>query len=604
MLLKILTRYEGETNVKRQNKNIPFFFDGAFGTYFSQTGNSEMPCELANLYEKDRVYDIHKEYIAVGVDAIKTNTFGANSLLTSDQYRIKEIIQNGYDLAQKAVQGTQVKVFADIGYIHTDEENVVEEYKWITQNFIDCGATYFIFETLAEYEVIIPSIRLIEESVKEPIVVVSFAVSQDGYTKRGHYYKELIAKARENKGIQVVGLNCICGPTHMLELTKNLKLKDEKPFLAMPNSGYPMSMHGRTIFQDNAQYFSGKLKGMAELGVLYLGGCCGTTPEHIGLMINEILNGIEVKKQEENSKSLPDKASIRPNIFKNKLQQGEKVIAVELDPPLDTDCTHIISAAQQLKEAGVDVITIADSPLARTRADSMMLAAKIKREVGVEVLPHLTCRDKNHIGMKGSLIAGNIENINNVLVITGDPIAQTDRGEYKGVFNFNSYHLISFIQSLNTEVFETSPYHIGAAININATNFSSELKRAEKKEEKGAQYFLTQPLFSGESVERLREAKSKLEGKILAGILPIVSYRNALFLNNEVAGIEVPVALMEKIKDKSPEEVREISVEFSKELIHQSLQVADGIYFMTPLKKVELICTLVKETRKIQEQLK
>lgn len=575
-----------------------FLFDGGFGTYYNQLISSTDYCERANLSHPNMVYRIHKDYLNAGANAIKTNTFGVNSLLF-DKEEVSQIIRNGYQIALSAIDGTDAKVFADIGYIHATDEKVCEEYTYLADLFITCGAEYFLFETLAEYEVILPAVEHIRKCVPDAYIIVSFAVSQDGYTKNGHYYKDLLDKASHHPSIDTVGLNCICGPSHILNLVKNLNLQTLS-FCAMPNAGYPSTINGRIIYRDNAEYFSQKLVDIAALGVTAIGGCCGTTPDHIRLTIKKLATPSLPIHPTLAEIEYPPTSSSPIGGFEKLLSLPKKTIAVELDPPLDTDCTHILSAAQALKTAGADIITVADSPLARTRADSILLAAKIKREIGIEVLPHLSCRDKNHIGIKGSLLGAHIEGVHNILAITGDPVAQTDRGHCKGVFNFNSFNLISFIKSLNGEVFSETPFYIGGALNVNTPQFEHELNRAVRKKENGANFFLTQPLFSEESVKNLHLAYTTLDCKILAGVLPFASYRNALFLNNEVSGITIPDEVLASIKDKTPEEVIPLSIAFSSQIIDQCFDSCDGFYLMTPLKKTHLICELIQQIRKIE----
>lgn len=574
---------------------IPFIFDGAFGTYYQKISAKNVFCECANLDEPDIVLKIHKQYIQAGAMAIKTNTFGANPALELPRETIKNIIKAGYEIAKQAVKNTSVLVFADIGYINSDVDDISEEYKEIAQVFIDLGAKYYLFETLAEYDILKPAISHIKKSIPDACITVSFAVTQDGYTKKGLYYKTLIAQASENQDIDAVGLNCISGPSHFYELIKELDIRNIK-FSAMPNSGYPSTLNGRMVYQDNAEYFSDKILDIYRLGVNIIGGCCGTTPEHIKAVVNKV-NDIQDdhKKIEKSNEKINKIEIIKANPFKEKLNAGNKVIAVELDPPNNVNCDYLINASEKVFLAGADIITLADSPLARARADSIMLAAKIKRETNIEVLPHLSCRDRNYIGIKATLLGANIEDICNVLVVTGDPVVQTDRGNNKGVYNFNSYNLISYIKTLNTEVFSTLPFFIGGALNINAYNFLDELKRAKQKIQNGAEYLLTQPIFSQTAIDNLKAANEILDCKILAGILPVSGYKNALFLNNEVPGITIPDEILNMLKGKSSEEVGEISLNYCVDIIEKIKDYCDGYYIMTPLKKIDIVCNIIKK---------
>ena len=586
---------------------------------------------MANIDDREAVCRIHKEYAEAGVDAIKTNTFGANRMNFPDESMRDTIIRSGFDIATAAVKDTSVRIFADIGYFDPDadqsrtdpavgekvqetgeevqetggrakEISVQAEYQSIAEQFARAGATNFLFETFAEYEPVLPALKWIKMNNPGAFVMVSFAVSQDGYTRKGLYYKTLLKQSMDNPDIDVCGLNCICGPSHLHQLLRGLD-HTKKPLCAMPNSGYPATINGRTVFQDNAGYFADKLCELYRMGIVYLGGCCGTTPEHMRQAVARIHASLEERSLQP---SLQDRASlehgghskekppVRINLFRDKLLCGRPVIAVELDPPMDTDIAFLMSAAKKAKDAGADIITIADSPLARTRADSILLAAKVKREVGIDTLPHLSCRDRNHISLKASVLGASIENINNILLVTGDPIAQTDRGVTKGVFSYNSFQLIAFVKSLNEEIMHDTPLTIAAALNVNSGRFGSELKRAQNKMEKGADLFLTQPLFSAESIQNALYAKDVLPAKILFGIMPLAGYKNAMFLNNEVAGVHIPEDFVKQLEGRTPEEIEALSLRFSMDIVTKTKHAADGFYLITPLKKIDLVCKLIR----------
>ena len=591
----------------------PFVFDGAFGTYYyqeksttSQPSAAQAICEFANVEDSEAVYRIHRAYIAVGVDAIKTNTYAVNANLGVSADQMKELITKGFELATLATKGTEVAVFADIGNIHTDGEEdaddaaVAQQYVDLVRIFIALGAKHFLFETLAAFAPLMPALQLIRAEVAGATVITTFAVSQDGYSNQGLFYKTLLAEAARSQLIDAVGLNCMCGPSHMVQLIQALDLSAFAPvkFCAMPNAGYPANVNGRTFYRDNITYFSNKLSNLVDLGVEVVGGCCGTTPEHIKAALQVIRGqklGAPIDAPEISTRKKTEK---RPNLFREKMFSERKVIAVELDPPTNTDVDYLISAAIQAHAAGADVITIADSPLARTRADSMMMAAKIKREVGIEVLPHLTCRDRNHIGIKSALMGARIEDVSNVLVVTGDPISSVDRGDYKGVFSMNAVNLIAYIEALNLDVFEDAPFFVGAALNVNANQMELEIERALKKVTRGAQYFLTQPVFSAQAIANFSAARTQIPAKLLAGILPIASHRNALFLNNEVSGINIPSEVIVELNGKSPEQSEAISFQFSTDIVNQLWGVCDGFYLITPLKKINLICKVIEYIRK------
>ncbi|MBQ2675943.1 MAG: bifunctional homocysteine S-methyltransferase/methylenetetrahydrofolate reductase [Clostridia bacterium] len=562
------------------NKTI--IFDGAFGTYISSMGlNLSFP-EEANILYPNKVTEIHKEYIAAGATAIKTNTFGANPNNIEQSDRLVQILKSGYRLAEKAA-GENVLVFADMGPI--SGENALSDYIFIADTFISCNAKNFLIETLTDMDTVSEVIAYIKGKVKDAFIITSFAVGQDGYSRSGNYYLSLFDEAIK-AGADYVGLNCVCGPAHILNL---LKQTDTHKYnlCAMPNSGYPGMQNQRTVYIDNPEYFSNKLSEIYSLGVKAVGGCCGTTPRHIEMFTRLIKGAVPTAKtvSEQKAKTQP--------VF-TACSFDKPFIAVELAAPVDTDCEYILSAAKEVKSAGADFVTIPDSPLGKTRANSFMISSLIRRTVQIEVIPHICCRDKNQIAIKGDLIGANIEGVKNILAITGDAIGEADRSTAKNVFGFNSLKLISFINQLNQTVFAHKPYGICAALNINAVNFDAELKRAHKKVENGAVCLFTQPIFTEQNVENYKKAKRELNCKIAVGIMPLAGYKNALFLNNEVAGIEIPQSIIDSLKDKDADEVKDICIDYAKTIIDKIKDGCDGYYIMTPLKKTQLSVELIK----------
>lgn len=570
-----------------------FFLDGAFGTYYRQVGGRCERCEEANLFDPETVLRIHREYLQAGADGIKTNTFAVRPSF-SENWR--QVLRAGYRLAEEAAGG-EAAVFADIGSIQS-EERAGEEYLEVAREFCACGAKNFLFETLAQLDDLLPAVALIRQEVPGARIFVSFAAFSDGYTQKGCDYKDLLRRAAQVEGIEAVGLNCVCGPSHVYRLLSQMDRTGLR-LLAMPNAGYPANVGGRTVYEDNPAYFAAKLCDIAGLDVPILGGCCGTTPAHIAMAVQ----AVEGKPSQEVAVPAPPLQRAQrqgQSPFLTEMQAGRKAVAVEIDPPEDLDIHRVLSFSKAAKEAGADVITVADSPLARTRADSFLVAARIKREVGIDVLPHLSCRDRNHIAVKGTLLGGAMEGIRNVLAITGDPIISLEHGVSKGVFAFNSYRLISYIKSLSADVLAASPYAVGGALNVNAERFDAELKRAVKKVECGAQFLLTQPIFTWQAEENLRKARNTLSCKLLAGIMPVAGYKNALFLNNEVSGISVPEDLLAALQGKSREEAADISVRFGMEVIRRVFDCCDGFYLMTPLKRIDLTTRLAQEIRNFE----
>lgn len=572
--------------------SLPFrCFDGAFGTYYFQLTGDAAPCESANLSHPDTVSSIHHAYLKAGADAIKTNTFALHAPTFPDAGEREALRAAGYRLACQAARPGSALVFCDIGPVLDDESiDPASAYLEAARSFLALGGTHFLFETQQEFTPLLPALEAVRRAVPDAFIAVTFAVSQDGYSKKGLSALSLLSAASGHPAVSLTGLNCVCGPVHMAELFRRLPPL-ETPLVAMPNAGYPSQVGGRTFFQDNAAYFAEKMADLYAARHVVVGGCCGTTPEHI----RRTLLALSGRSQDAMPFVSVDSAPT-PQRTRSPLSQPlpEKFVAVELDPPLDADFAPLVHGARLLQAAGVDMLTIADSPLARTRADSIMSAAILQRETGLPVLPHLSCRDKNHIAIKGSLLGACYEGIHQILAVTGDPIMQEVFSRRSAVFNFNSYELISFISELNRDVFVHAPFAVGGALNVNAPCFDAELQRALKKEACGASFFLTQPLYTPAAIENLALARRTLSGKLLAGFMPPASYKNALFLHNEVSGVDIPPAVLRALEGKDQPEAWDISVSYIADLMRQAAPHCDGYYLMTPLKKVELIVRLMQ----------
>lgn len=584
-------------DLRQYLKDTILLFDGAMGTYYADKLNSSFEaCEMANLNNPDIIYSIHREYIAAGAKAIKTNTFSANPYsLSKPMEVVKDIIAKGYEIALKAAENN-VFVFADIGPVPAPGGlDVSHIYFEIIDTFLESGAENFIFETFPSADHVTEAAKYIKNKNPHAFILAEFAVNPEGFTRKGISGKKMFYELSLDKNLDALGFNCVSGPKHLLEFSKELDFHD-KTISIMPNAGYPTVINSRTFFEGGAVYFSEQMASLAKLGVSILGGCCGTDPEFIKQTHNKLIN---IKKHIPSKPSEKNK-NIANTSFSHKLlekiEKGRKIIVVELDPPLDTNIEFFMESAKKLKSVEIDAITIADCPIARARVDSSLLACKIKRELKVEAIPHLTCRDRNINATKALLLGLSIERIENVLVVTGDPIPSAQRDEVKSMFSFNSSNLAAYISSLNETVFE-SPFLISAALNVNSKNFDSQLKHAQNKIKNGVSMFLTQPVFTKEAFENLKRAKNTLNAKILGGIMPIVSYRNACFMNNEISGIDIPENIVDLYEGISKDEALKLAVSLSLETAEKISSFVDGYYLMTPLNKIDIICAIASEIK-------
>ena len=565
--------------------------DGAFGTYYAKIYDAGSLPEMANVTAPDRVQAIHTAYIEAGAQIIRTNTFASNTVsLGQDTDDVRNNIRCAVKIAREAVKGTDVLVAADIGPIPGenmfDKEHIEKEYVDIVNTFKKLGVDIFVFETFPELGFIN---KAIEAAGDKCFVITQFAINQFGYSSSGYSARKLIDEAAKNPCIDACGFNCGVGPGHMKKLVQNLINRNDKYFAVLPNAGYPQVVSGRMVFADNnAGYFAQIMKDMAEEGTDIIGGCCGTTPEYIRQMTAvtaEVPHARVVKQDNEEQKK---SNSIDCAFYKGK--EGRKLIAVELAPPLGVDDEKIMDAAFLMKKSGVDVLTFPDSPSGRTRADSILMAEKVSRETGMCVMPHICCRDKNAIAMRSQLLGAHINNINNFLVITGDPIPSMVRSSVKSVFNFDSVGLMNIISDMNQDQFADKPVIYGGTINQGRVNFKVELARVKKKMEAGATFFMTQPVFSDEDIDRLRQIKEETGARILCGIMPFVSLRNATFMKNEMTGINVTDEILSRYSaDMTKEQGEETGIQIAKEIIANTSDFVDGYYFSFPFNRVHML---------------
>ena len=578
-------------------QGCPLLFDGAMGTYFaSLPDRAEERCERACLDHPEEVRAIHRAYLEAGCRAVKTNTFSVGAdLAQGDESLAEEIINAACRLAQEEASAFDAYVFADLGPAPEDStlspgDNYCRQADW----FLDRGIRHFLVETLPSDDGIPELARHLKARCPEAYLIISFAVGPGGTTRYGVSGAELYRRAAALPEVDAVGFNCVSGPHHLLEYIQTL-YPVEKPLSVMPNAGYPTVLGRRTVYHGAPEYFGQKLAQIAQAGAAIVGGCCGTTPAHIA-QAKRALESTPALSVPAVPAGAKERRAPDANTLAEKLNSGRRVIAVELDPPVDDNITPFLDGVRVLRDAGADAITIADCPIGRPRADSSLLACKIRRELGVEPLPHMTCRDRNLNATKALLLGLSIEGVHNVLLVTGDPIPTEDRAEVKTVFNFNSRKLARYVADLNEHTLST-PFRTYGALNLNAKNFAMQLKMAQEKEANGISGFLTQPVLSREALDNLKLAREILHSKILAGIYPVVSHRNACFLNNEIAGMRVCDEIIALYEGKEREEAEALAVTISAEIVKQIAPYSDGVYLMTPFKRVSLMARILKEIR-------
>ena len=593
--------YRDSARVRELLAQGVLLFDGATGTALcAQSGEGEAVERLC-LTQPQRVLALHRAYLAAGCKAIKTNTFAAHvSLACENKDDQKTLIRAAYDLARRAGDAYDAAVFADIGPAPTDADSAAACYIAMAEQYLNVGATCFLFETMQSGEGLAEAAAYIKASCPDAWIMVSFAADADGFTRAGEQASALALQMSACGAVDAIGLNCICGAYHIRRLLSTLDVGD-KWMSAMPNAGYPHVEEGRTYYDSAPAYYAQQVMECVKAGARIVGGCCGTTPEHIRQIARLLGTPMppRVRMGDEKAAQRPEKGC-RSRILR-RLEQGRRITLVELDPPRSADIGGFMEGARQLEQAGADAITIADCPIGRARMDSSLLACKLSRELGIEALPHMTCRDRNVNATKALLLGLSMEKVHNVLAVTGDPIPTGDRGSVKSVYQFNSRVLAKFIRGLG-ESGEAEPFFVCGGLNINAVRFDSELDRAKEKMDCGVSAFLTQPVLSEQAALHLERARDELRGaKLIGGLFPVVSEKNARFLQSEVHGITVDEAVVRAYAGLDRAQGEDMAVRLCREAASRISPFVDGYYIMTPFQRVELVCRVIRATRNLAE---
>lgn len=584
--------------------------DGAFGTYYASkySAPEEIP-ERANINYPDRVRAIHQEYIVSGAKLIRTNTFASNTVILEENIEgVKANINSAVEIANSAVKAYDdsltLYVSGDIGPIPApafiDRESVMEEYKVLAETFIEKGVSILIFESFAELDVIIPAIehakKLAANSGMDLFIIVQFALNQFGYSAAGLSARKLIEDASKIDEIDALGFNCGIGPAHMQSVMEKIVFPDDKFITSIPNAGYPKISRNQIKYSNTAKYFEEKMQELADFGSDILGGCCGTNPT----FIEGLAQKLELSQKPRQKNEISDKKNSKPPIRKgfiydeNGNRKNKKLIAVELAPPFDCNDEKLLESAHGLANLDIDVLTFPDSPSGRTRVDSVLMASKVHQETGIAVMPHICCRDKNAVAMRSLFLGAQINDIHNALIITGDPLPQVARETVKAVFNFDSTGLMSIVKEMNEDSFLSMPFSYGGAINQNRRNLEVEIKRIKKKIDCGAEFFLTQPVFSEQDVERLRLIKKETGATILCGIMPLVSRKNAIFMKNEIAGVNVTDEVVNMYPENGTKEQGEaVGIELAKKMMAATEDFVDGYYFSFPFNRTYMLKSIL-----------
>lgn len=595
--------------------------DGAMGTLLYSYGKDSCLEEL-NLSHPEQIESIHRAYINAGADVIQTNTYAANYLKLGRyglEDSVKEINSAAIRNAKKAAEN-KAYILGTIGGnrgIRPNSislEEIKRSFREQLYSFLLEGVDGILLETFYDREELETVLSIVRRETDLPIVA-QISLQETGFMQDHTPVGEAL-KRLEDLGADVIGLNCRLGPHHMLKTLEEVPLPQHSFLSAYPNSSLPTYTDGVIHYEGDADYFRKSAHLFREQGIRLLGGCCGTTPDHIRAFAEE-LRGVS-PITEKIYKPKQQKIIIEHNNPKRDIPALHEIVTerpsilVEFDSPRKLDTTRFFEGARALKEAGIDAITLADNSLASPRICNTAIGQLVKTQVGVRPLIHITCRDRNIIGLQSHLMGLHTLGLHDVLAITGDPARVGDFPGASSVYDVSSFELISMIKQLNNglsisgkELGQKTSFSIAAAFNPNVRSLEKAVIRLEKKIQHGADYFITQPVFSEQKLLEVYEATRHIKAPIYIGLMPLTSFRNAEFLHNEVPGIKISDSIrsqMETFKDDPDQACREGLV-ITKSLVDAALELFNGIYFITPFLRYELSVELALYTNERIAQL-
>ena len=593
-----------------------FVFDGAMGTRLYDKGiYINRSYDELNLTNPELVREVHDEYINAGADIIETNSFGATRHKLRPyglEGKLREINCAAARIARDAA-GSNVFVAGAIGPLGiriepfgpTSFDEAKDLFKEQAEALLEGGVDLFVLETFSEISVIEQAIRAVKEICDLPIVA-QMTIQMDGNTTFGTS-PEVFAAKLDELGADVIGLNCGMGPNHILTALEKMRLVTAKQLSAQPNAGLPRDVQGRQFYMGSPEYMATFAKHFVQAGAKFVGGCCGTTPTHIKL-ISAAIRSIS-PRQSSTAASVkpaaiidlkPDGVTVVPpeerSRWSRKIASGEFVSSVEVLPPKGCDAIKTLESIRLLKSAGVDAVNIPDGPRAQTRMSAQATAVLVEREIGIEAVLHYCCRDRNLLGMMSDLLGAAALDLRNLLIITGDPPKMGPYPDATAVFDIDSIGLTNMVNKLNhgldlgnNPIGKPTAFSIGVGVNPGAVNIDDEIRRFEWKVEAGAEYAITQPVFDTGQLRCFLDKISHVRIPIIAGIWPLVSFRNAEFLHNEVPGVNVTPEILERMRiasDIGKDAAREEGITIARELLADVRDLIQGVQVSAPFGNV------------------
>lgn len=605
---------------ERLQKEI-IVFDGGTGTYLYDKGIFINRCfEELNLTNPELVMEVHRDYVNAGVDAVETNTFGANKFRLAAHgldSKVYEINHKGAELAKSVTKDTTYVAGAvgpfgvpiePLGKLSFDDAKsaFAEQIKGL----VDGGVDLIILETFSLAEELEQGIRAVRELQKDIPVIAQVTLNAEGNLLSGEpleHFVEVISKYH----VDVIGLNCSEGPRLMLEALERLRKLTPLPISIQPNAGLPQNIGGRNLYMTSPEYMAEYAKRFIQTGATIVGGCCGTNPTHIKAIRRAVQALQPAKRMDVSVEALtiekPKEVQVYAKEEKSRLSrmltQGKFVTLVELVSPKGVSSEKEIARARTLFEFGIDAINIPDGPRASARMSALALAVQIHNEVGIEPVLHFACRDRNIIGMQSDLLGAWALGIRNILAITGDPPKLGNYPDATAVFDVDSIGLTNLLNRLNhgldfagNPIGDPTGFSIAVGVNPGAINLDEELRRLDWKIQAGAEYMITQPVFDLRTLERFLKRIERIDLPVLCGIWPLVSYRNAEFMNNEVPGASVPAEIMERMCTMtSKEDAFREGVQIARETYQQVCSEVDGIQLAAPLGRIDAVMMILQK---------
>ena len=598
--------------------------DGAMGTMICARGVPWNAClEAANIEHPELVKAIHLEYVAAGSGLIETNTFGANrNRLKAAGYdgQARDINAAAVRLAREVVpesvflggsMGPFGRADLDAGDEPTDLDKAAA-FREQAEVLLEEGVDLLLLETFSDADEIRLALSTVRSLSSDVPVFCQMAFS-DAVRTTGRSAAVRGLLELEKLGAAAIGGNCGSGPAGIIHVVEELGHLTASRLTAQPNASYPQYVNGRLIYLSDPAYFAESAERLVEAGANFIGGCCGTTPGHIRLVAERLKGRAPAARM---IRKMPPRKPARkpsgrrrepgrpaaPKIYSPLDRIGTtKVTLVELKPPRGMAMGAVRRAAALLKDAGVDAYSLVESSLAQVRMSPFAMAHLLQEEFGVAAVVHCTCRDRNLMGQQSELTGAAALGVRTILALTGDPASIGDMSESTSVYDTNSIGLIRLIANLNlwqnvsgNKVSGSSEFVIGAALDPNATRLAPAIRRLEKKIEAGAHFVMTQPIFDVERMKEMYEQTADLGVPVFLGVMPLVSYRNASFLHNEVPGIRIPVEVLKRMKEAPKEAAQEEGLAIAKEMVEESMSYAPGFYIMPQLEKYLVAAELVK----------